>query len=204
MNNKTVIAVVVVVIVLVAGFFMFKGKSAPTNAPADNSSVATNPEAPKQNSLKGLLTLGTSQQCTFNDTVSNNSGTVYVSSGQMRGDFSAQVNGKTEASHMISDGQTSYVWMDGTSTGFKMKFDASTQGNTQSQGVDANKNMDFNCSSWIADASLFIVPAPVKFTDTTALTPSGSGTSDSSQSSQAAACASLSEPAKTQCLQSIQ
>lgn len=183
MNNKVLwIVGAIIVIALAAYLVMAKSKSgneavvnnAQTNTAVKNAqnaaSPATNAQAPKQSSLKELLALGTAQKCTFNDNGSQ--GTFYVASGKSRGDFSSTVSGKTTSGHMIADGKTSYVWMDGQAQGFKMTIDATSEQQANnaasaapSQGVDANKKMDYNCTAWTEDSAMFSLPTNVQFLD---------------------------------------
>jgi hypothetical protein len=110
---------------------------------------------------------------------------------------------------MISDGKDSYMWMDGQTSGYKMKFDDSAKpaaNTTQNSGVDPNKNMDYKCSNWSADGSLFTLPSNVQFQDMSAMM-GGAGAGASAnmmddkgmKTIQMQACASLSEPQKSQC-----
>ncbi len=208
MNNKKVIAGVILLLVLIilgAGYFFFSPKktASPTT---ENNPVAS---APK--SLNELLGLGTSQKCTFSSVNGSDttSGTVYVAGGKMRGDFTSNVSGQSTSSHMIVDGTTSYTWMDGQSTGYKMTFNPETgatpsaTGSQTSQGPDLNQKSDYNCSAWTADSSLFTLPADVKFMslgDLLPTPPSAAGTgTGTSVSSQCSYCDSLTGDSKTQC-----
>ena len=122
------------------------------------------------------------------------SGTSYISAGKIRGDFSTTTAGTTVVGHMIVDGKTSYVWMDGQKTGFKMSFDsADTEATTNSsQGVDPNKAFDFNCSPWSTDNSMFALPTTVKFTNFSKVAVPGAA-------NQCSVCDTLSGEEKTQC-----
>ncbi len=212
--NKNLIYIAVAVIVLlligVGGFFLMNRNSAST----PNQQVVTNPQktvtpAPTQNApvmktLKDLLLANIAQKCTFQDSSgsANISGSSYIAGGKVRSDFTSNSAGTAVSGHMIVDGKTSYVWMDGQTTGFKMSFDpASTSSTTNSQqGVDANKAMNYNCSPWSVDSSLFTPPAAVKFTDFgTVAVPPKTGTSSPSAGSQCSACDSLTGQAQTQC-----
>ena len=193
-----------VAIVALGAFFMFKGKTSPSSTNQSNNST-TPVNSSIQTSFKSLLAGGTSQKCTFNDrsTTDATQGTVYVTTGHFRGDFSSVADGKTQQIHMISDGQMSNMWFNGQTTGYKTKFDSSASASSQSKGPDTNKDMNFNCSAWSVDSSLFTLPTDVKFTDLTSVaTPSASPTTPNPSILQA--CASLSEPARTQCMNSYQ
>jgi hypothetical protein len=222
MNNKIIGIVVAVVVIAGGAFLLTRHKGGNTEVAGNSTSAGAKTEATAQStSLKSLLVAGSSRKCTFSnaDQGVSSQGTVYVSGGKFRGDFSAMVSGKTEMSHMISDNQISYVWVDGMSSGYKMKFDANAQANAQSNAqahaMDPNKNMNFNCGSWSADSSMFSLPSGVQFTDMTMMGASGQttmpgqtmpnktnmvpGTTDIT-----AACANLAEPAKTQCMAALQ
>jgi hypothetical protein len=171
--------VVGVIIVIALGLYLIMAKSktssengnnvAAENSPAANANAAANSQPAQQSSLKDLLALGTSQKCTFSD--SNTAGTFYIASGKSRGDFSSTVAGKATATHMIGDGKTSYVWIDGQKQGFKMSLEAAAdqkQANAQpnaSQGVDMNKKMNYSCEAWTADNSMFTLPSGIEFVD---------------------------------------
>ncbi len=219
MNKKIIWIIVAVVIVALAAYFLLKGKGSQNNnnVASDTTNASSqanaNVSASEQTSLKALLASGKSQKCTFEETTAagKSQGTVYVASGKMRGDFSATVEGKAQTSHMIVDNQTSYIWVDGMNTGFKMKTDASAQANananTQAESVDPNKNMSFHCGNSSADASMFDLPANIQFSDMTSLTAPATNLNAAAGAGAgadaAAACAKLSEPAKTQCLAAL-
>lgn len=182
MNTK-IIALVVAVIVIAGGVYWFMPKTqtgvTPNDKSAMNSEVkdskSNSEPATKASSLKDLLALGTSQKCTFSNEGSE--GTFYVSKGQSRGDFSSNAGGTTTKGHMISDGKTSYVWMDSQPKGFKMSLEAAQKAQAESNykapapsaGIDYNKNMNYSCQSWSADDSMFAVPTNIEFTDMAAM-----------------------------------
>lgn len=168
--NKTLL--ILVIVALLGGavtFFVLSNRSKTTNNENTGPEV-TQPTAVAPKSLKELFGLNVTQQCTFDDSAGN-SGTVYVGGGQMRGDFSSTVEGKTTVSHMIVDNQTSYLWMDDQTTGFKMAFDAATPtGTTNAAGqsetnLDVNQKVDYRCQSWVANTSLFALPSGIQFSD---------------------------------------
>lgn len=96
-------------------------------------------------------------------------GTVHVSGGKVRGDFTSNVSGYgAMESHMIADGTYVYTWTSAYPTGFKSKMTAAPQGGTQTsgQGFDANANYRYDCQPETADPSLFVVPANITFSST--------------------------------------
>lgn len=207
MDKKLIYIAVALIVLLLLGagaFFMMNKPSAPQmtqNETGNNSQTAMTPEpsqpASNMKTLKDLLAAGTSQKCTYADKTEDVdvSGTSYISAGKIRGDFSTTTAGKTIAGHMIVDGKTSYVWMDGQKTGFKMSFDTTnTDGTTNkdTQAIDPNKAFDFNCSAWTVDTTMFALPKTVTFTDLSKMTAP-------SVTNQCAICSSLSGEEKTQC-----
>lgn len=209
MNNKVVIAIIAVIVIIAAAFLLTREK--------DNTEVASNTEATAQaetesgvstGSIKSLIEAGRTQTCTFKSTEQNVSseGTMYVSGGKMRGDFNSEVSGVKNSSHMLYDGTTSYVWVDGQNTGFKMSLDANAQSNTSTQGVDPNKNYEYKCSKWSTDNSKFELPSGVTFSELPSMqtnTDAAAGASANTKALQQSICNNLSEPQKTQCLNAI-
>jgi hypothetical protein len=155
------------------------GKSAPAAQPATVS--GTNQpvqQANSQTNLKALMASGSPQKCTVSYSTDNNQtqGTIYIDSGKMRADFTAQIQGSTKVSHMINDGTYVYTWLDGMATGFKMQpqmnmAPTSTpqsgmhNPNGSQRGIDPNANYQYNCSVWTADSSEFVPPTSVTFSD---------------------------------------
>jgi hypothetical protein len=203
MNKKILIVIGLLLLLGGVGAYLFasKGKSPSTATPQEQ---ATSGESSAQRSLKDLLGLGTSQECLFSTEGSN--GVVYVAGGKVRGDFTTESEGQTTISHMIVDGQTSYVWMEGQQMGYKFSFDESAQVQDQDQGqtsqatVDIDQKVDYNCKSWNTDPSMFTLPAGIEFSDMSQLTaPAGEQTSEDTKAAQCAACDSAPEDAREQC-----
>lgn len=193
--SKKVVAIVIILLLLLLGgyFYMTKGKRGGTGTGTETQSSASS-------SLKDLLTKGVAQSCTFSN--EGSAGTVYVAGGKMRGDFDSVTEGKTVKSHMIVDGNTSYIWMDGEKTGFKMSFDPSAQTTGSAApagGFDANASMNYKCGAWITDSSQFTPPSNVTFTsfDLPSAAPAKAG---GTQPSQCSYCSSLTGDDKAQCL----
>jgi len=202
MNKKMVIVAIVLLLLLLGGWYLMKSKKAVSSVTSVTSGTPN-----EQKSLKDLLSSGIAQKCTYSG------GTTYISSGKVRGDFSTTISDKTTASHMISDGKTSYIWTDGEKNGFKMTLGESptpgttsqTPGNSAASGTDLNQKADYKCSNWTVDESYFTPPGTVTFTDLSQMTnPSGAPTSGTGgTSSQCSYCNTLSGDDKTQCLTAL-
>ncbi len=207
MNKKIVVAIVIVIVVLMLGVggFLLASKTNRSSSvePTQSANVATT-ESPK--SLKELLTASSAQQCSFSGETGATQ-TVYISRGKMRGDFTTASAQGTMNSHMVVDGQTSYLWVDGQNTGFKMSFDAASQQQTQqgaNNSVDVNKEVDYKCKAWAEDASLFTLPTDIKFTDFSSMVPSASqipssGAPSMTKEQQCSACDAAPESARAAC-----
>jgi hypothetical protein len=214
MNKKIVILIVVLLLLLVAGgaywFFSKKPNSNQTSTsfPQPTSEVSQLvPTAAAPKTLKELLTSGFAQKCTFSINTENYSGTgtMYINSGKVRGDIDAKIADKTTISHMLVDGNTTYVWMGEETTGFKMTLNpedkATASAATKNNGsIDPNQALDYNCSPWVVDANMFKLPTTVKFSDfSSMIKPKAPGAT----SDKCAACSYLTGEEKTQCLSAL-
>lgn len=212
--NKKILGIVVIILVVVLGgaaFIMSKNSSktpVSTQATQNENPTASN----NQKSLKDLIASGQAQKCTFKDKSESVDveGTTYIDNGKMRGDFNSAVGGKSIAMHMIVSDKTSYTWMDGQTTGFKMEFDpekmAAPTGTQQGQqSVDVNKLIDYNCSGWSVDSSVFTPPANIKFSEMGGMmVPSGVVPTGTSELDKCSVCNSLPADAKAQCRSSLE
>lgn len=216
--NKTIGIIIAIIVVLVALFFVFRGGNDSQDSQTESNSTQTEQRetvsGPK--SLKAAMAEYNNQTCTFTDAESGSRGTVYISSGRMRGDFTSTVNGQAQGSHMIASGTEANVWMDGQTTGFKMNLDAATQAevNQNQQGFDPDKPVDMDCDDWNPDSSKFNLPSGVEFKDFSAMLEGSAGMMTSPEmgidanpadikAMQAKACEALPEPSKTQCLSAL-
>lgn len=206
MNKKTTIIAIVVIFLIalgLGGFFLMSKKTVtPETKKVITKQTTPKKPVPEMKSIKDLLVSGAPQQCSYTDatTTANISGTSYIAAGKIRGDFTTTTDKTTTTGHMIIDGKTSYLWMDGQTTGFKMSFDptsVATPSAKESQGIDPNKAMNFTCSGWTVDSSVFVPPATIKFTDAAALMAPKAGTT--TPVNQCVTCAALSGEAADQC-----
>src|SRR3989338_3918069 len=163
MNNKILLAVGALVIIGIVAFVLMRGSA---NSPLSGGNIIGG-----KMSMKSLLGRNISQECTFSSTEngSDTSGTVYVASGKMRGDFNSTINGKREVNHMIVTDNTSYVWGDSMAQGIKMSLADTTKQENNNNNVDVNKEADYSCKSWSADNNKFTLPAGISFSDMNAM-----------------------------------
>ena len=203
MNKKVAISLALLIILLVGGYLIRKGKLAPPG------SVVPQEEASSSTSLKDLISKGLAQKCTYEN--ENGKGTVYVSDGKVRGDFSTILNDKTTISHMIVNEKTSYFWSDDEKSGIKMTFDTSEATPVPGEetpvtgSFDAGASMNYNCSAWIVDSSLFEIPTDIQFMSFGSNPPADAmeGPKSEDVSSKCSYCDNLTGDSKTQCLTSL-
>jgi hypothetical protein len=175
MKNKIIGLVLPIIIVLAAGFYFMKVKT--TSPTANTKPTATIPTGKtKMMSLKELMTLGTSQKCTFesSDDKGTTKGISYINKNRMRGDITISNDTKVIESHIINDGTYMYSWSTDMDKGIKIPITAVTTPKVEAaedypQGyneyLDQNKQLDYDCSNWNTDESMFIPPTNVTFTD---------------------------------------
>ncbi|MEX0895782.1 MAG: hypothetical protein WDZ94_02480 [Patescibacteria group bacterium] len=131
-----------------------------------------------ETSLKELLTLGRNIACTFTSTTdaSTTTGNVFVTNQgeRMRGDFqTTDDNEEVYDSHIISDGEFTYLWMDSQDQGYKMSIDPEDDSifpSTEEEAediatIDENADVSFSCNSWSPDQSMFVPPSDIEFID---------------------------------------
>lgn len=207
MNSKIIGIIIAVVIIAAGGWYFTQNK---TNNQTKGQNEQTGAMSTTSSSLKDLLALGKSQKCTFsvNTEDQNSSGTFYIAGGKSRGMITAQANGTNINSNILYDGDTSYMWQEGTNTGFKFKVNEqeAKDAQTQAQGnIDPNQKFDMQCEGWSADDSMFVVPNNINFQDFSSVmpqTPSTSANVDNQNNvdvNPADICAQLPEPAKSSC-----
>ena len=159
----------VVAAVLAIVFWM----SMKSSAPAVETATQPQAQADKSSgSLAALVSRGATVQCSVDNSTGAEvvKGTVYVSGKNVRGDFETTMPQKgVVESHMIKDGDYMYVWSSAMPQGMKMKATPPQQTDTGPKPAPAadlyNKNYDYNCSPWRADASKFTLPTDIKFMD---------------------------------------
>ena len=202
MNKNLIIGLVIGGLVLAGGGYWLLNRS--STSPQNDAVTETgkSPEMEKK-SFKDLLAIGSNQQCTFADQESGSSGRIYTGNGNARGDFDSQAEGSKSTSHMIVDSKHMYIWTDQEAKGFKMSRDSveKVQKNLPTNNpktVDINKKVDYKCSSWSVDASVFVPPSTMQFEDYSAMMEEAQKMMDDS-GAVCDACKSLPEDAKAQC-----
>lgn len=211
---------IIAVIVAIAGIVGYLALNKSTGSSDSNlTSMLTDDESQEhggRQSLLGILGLGANMECTFADNEGND-GTVYIaSSDNVRGDFRTTSDSEVLNSHMIIKGDDMYIWMDGAEDGFKASISASQDAaesimsaTGNSDTVDINEEVDYECHGWAVDNSKFNLPADVEFQDFSAMMEgfgemmmeeNGSGDLSAPNCS---VCDTLPADAQAQCLQAL-
>lgn len=184
--------IIVIAVVAVAAFLTL---NKPTQTPTSNQPNPT--KTTQQSSLMDLFKSGTNLVCTINR--EGNTGTVKIANGKSRVDLTTTAGNKTIDSHVIVDGEYTYMWNSDSKDGFKIKTPNPDQANTASQSgqFDLNQKVDFDCQPWTVDTSVFNQPSDIKFTDLGSMIKETSG---SVQKMSASVCDSITDPtAKAAC-----
>lgn len=173
MNQKMLTAVAVIIILLIGGGAYWYMSNQPNAIPSGSESTNTD----TQQSLKDLIGANRPVKCEFKDD-GGAEGTVYVGNGKVRSDFTTTSGGQMMRAHMITDKETSYTWIDGMMTGYKFSMSVDDQNAPVNSGTlqaqfNQNEKLDYRCDTWSVDASLFIMPTGIEFTDLNAMMPTG-------------------------------
>lgn len=212
MNKKTLVTIGILVLIVVGAYGAYRVYKHFARLSATPSvQTATGTSQPSAlTSLKDLITKGVAQSCTY--TTDKSDGMIYMSGGKVRGDINTMLGSVTTKAHMIIMNNNFYIWTDGMSTGFKMAYDmnatpvpGATPSTVQSiqQSFDANTNMNYKCSTWVADEGKFTLPGGVTFASFKAPSQVAPSQGTSGSSSQCSYCDSLSGDSKTQCLTAL-
>ena len=215
MQNKQVVVglVAAAVIILGAGFVYLFDKTKPASQP--NRTVATQ-ITPAKNSVAGtvadIFKTSKDEKCTFDSKTSDSetNGTIYATANKAYGTFAMTSSGKTTTNYVIRDTDNFYIWGSSLPTGIKMTMSVddlakNISSSQYSGGFNANQKVDYNCSNWTVDESVFTPPTNVKFTNFggVALPSAASSNKTANPSSQCSICASLTGQAKSACLSSF-
>jgi len=149
MNKGIIGALVAVVVVVGGGYYLWSQGGMPGK------------ETDPTTSFRELAASQSPQECTF--TAPNGGvGTLFVSGGKIRGDFTGSLGGGTTTGHIIMRDNMSYIWAEGMTQGFKNSFaEATSTGESPAAGPDDRVTTD--CKSWTADESKFELPQSVTF-----------------------------------------
>lgn len=176
---------------LILGFFVLlflvgAGYFVATHNRSTSSSVATTPtmiENPdtKQGTLRALLGIGESSQCTFTSTLedgSTNVGTIFAADGRVKVDSIITDDTGVQSLSFIDDGTHYYSWGNNAEGTYAVKMARQTfpEDDTYSEAdfdyeaetetpFDYEQEMEYECENWAVDESKFIPPSDIEFVD---------------------------------------
>lgn len=166
--------VLVAIIVVVGGYGVVKNKSADVSTQEgqmDNNAPVYSTETGKKMAFSQFVKEGGSYKCEVKQSITDfdNTGTVYLSDGNMRGEFSTVAEGKTMDTSFIFKDEYMYSWSSALpNMGFKMKVDPTVDAGSDASGTyswNADQIGDYNCEVWTTDSSKFALPSGVTFQD---------------------------------------
>ncbi len=213
--NKYIGIAIAIIVIAGGGYYLTTRKNNDNNqTKGDSASMETQADAElSSTSLKTLLSSGKSQKCTFSSTENNatSQGTFYIADGKSRGDFVTTVEGKTTTTHVIYEDNTSYLWTEGSNSGYKIAVNSEqlseASKNQSTSNADLDKNYNFSCTKWSKDSSVYNRPTNVEFKEFIVPTlPTGASSSGSMSAGMNAetVCAALSGEPKQQCIAAMQ
>ncbi|MDR3558264.1 MAG: hypothetical protein P4L61_01905 [Candidatus Pacebacteria bacterium] len=180
-----VIVVIVVIALMVSGGKQAGAPSSTISSQTSSSSAQSSSSTPSGTNQSGasamrhtmhdLIASGATETCTFSipatATSSSMSGSVYMSSENMRGDFTTTSQaGKVSNSHMIISNGTVYLWSDALGKGIKLPWSIAASSTSMSAraGINVNQPADYSCQNIAPAASEYTLPANISFTDISA------------------------------------
>ncbi|HSX18595.1 MAG TPA: hypothetical protein VLE91_00510 [Candidatus Saccharimonadales bacterium] len=210
MQNKVGLIAGAVVVVAIIGAVAFtqmhkkssQGEGAMSASPQSQASMTSA-------SLKDIFTSGKNTTCKFSYPDNSMSGTVYVSGGKVRNEFTTNTNGKVTDGTVIYDGTYAYYWSSSSPQAMKFKIsnieDLQKQAQSNAQAMDMSKQANFDCSSWSVDNSKFVPPTNVTFTDLSEMMQKATGSPSVGGKTGGVMCDGISDPAaKAACMQYAQ
>ena len=176
-------AVIIILVVAVGGIFFLKSSKAP--AMPKPTTTVTPTKALKTNSvileqLWGFCRAEKLSPAQLPILTIKAPAQFYVADKKFAGDFNMKdAAGKATTAHIISDGTDIYIWSSAMNGGIKMSLAAAKSAATNAQNnqsVNINQNVSMNCGAWTVDASKFIVPTNITFSDMSKFFPQGQPT----------------------------
>lgn len=207
-NTVIIIAIIVVALLVAGGAALALLNSKPTSSTktASNASTPNATTTTESASIDDLLSRNASLECTYNvvDGESTNTGVAYFSGAKdMYGEFTNKTSTSQTTAHVIRQGDTQYVWLAGSTDGYKANvaaYDPQKQAQ-MSQQFDPSKKYQFQCKNWTKDSSKFVPPTNVTFRDISTQLEQAGG---ASKTAREQACNAISNPsAKAACLSAI-
>lgn len=164
--TKTIVALLIIGVVAVGGYELYK-RQTPGAQPVVQD-IATVAQTGKKVPFTTFIKDNGSYQCTVHQVVSDmdNNGIVYVSNGDIRGEFSTITEGRSVSSSIIVRDGSAYTWSDAMPTmGFKMTYspDISASASSSTYMWNVEQVGDYDCKPWVRDEAKFTPPTTINF-----------------------------------------
>ena len=163
--NKTLMWVLIAGVVIAGLVYVLKGDKSELK---ENDTVQEE-QTGKKMAFSEFIKQGGSYKCEVKQSTDDfeNGGTVYLSGGNVRGDFDTIAEGVAIETHfLMRDGYT-YNWSSALpNSGVKMlvPVDTETKVNAEVYSWNASQIGDYDCETWTGDESMFVVPTNIEFT----------------------------------------
>ena len=168
--------IIVAVVIIGAGVWYFMSMGSPNGAGQNATSTAQGGSEQSSGAgggtmsgsatIGGLIALGSNLECsvTISQSGQQLEGTVFLSGGKMRSDFSTTQDTNTINASTINDGTNVYTWTNMSTQGYKTTA-ASTgvAGAGSHGGVDSTTAVKYSCKPWSPVAAKFTPPSNIKF-----------------------------------------
>lgn len=164
--------------------------------------------------IKDLMSLGQAVKCTFENPDGQGKGTVFAQGSKAKTEMEIDMDGQKISMNTLVDGDWIYQWGNSMMGNTKMNIkemeklsDQYQEGNQEwnpepEQSQSYNQELNYNCSPWGVDDSVFNLPAGVEFTDTTKQITKMVDDTQNMKQDLCKMCESLPDEAKTECLNS--
>lgn len=168
--SKTIVSVLVVIVLIAGGYLLVVKKNHVVKNEVKSEVTESEKTDGKKMAFSEFVKQGGSYKCEVKQAFSDmeNSGTVYIAEGNIRGEYTTIAEGRTiDTSFMLKDGY-SYTWSSTLANiGFKTKINTQASGaGAESSGTyswNASQIGDYNCQPWTADEKTFETPAGMSF-----------------------------------------
>ncbi len=167
--SKQLVWVLVAGVVVGGGYYMLTSTRV---ADTTGGAQATQEPTGKKMAFGDFMKQGGSYKCAVQSNSAegiNTTGTIYLNASMIRVDASTKMPGSSDIkTSIIVTTDYTYTWTaQAGNTGFKTKT-VQAAGDSASYGFDASQIGDYTCDVWSADASVFVPPANVVFSDVSA------------------------------------
>lgn len=203
-KNQLIIGISLFVLVIlgILGYILY-GKTLTANRnsiPTASKSTSKTSQTPIQASIKDLFTSGQNRKCVFDINgpgTKTTNGTVYATGNDIAAVFISTTDGKESKINLIKNNDTYYIWGDNLTTGIKMTLSTDDMINKlqQSQygGLNTESKVNYNCSNWTPDQTIFKIPSSVNFIDAGVMAPKIPVT-DKTKGTVQYSCADIKDP----------